>query len=414
MDFWSFITIFSSLLILSASFSGSETAFFSLDLLKKKKMAQMKDGELISKQLERPHKLLISILVGNTLVNVALASISDLYFETLWGRRGLFLSIIITTIFLLFIGEITPKILAINSKEYFALNTARFIRLFSLLTAPLVSILEAINSVFLRTFSITLSDSQQDITYEEFKTLILFGNLSQVLKTQEEMILNKLLSFSDSAVSSIKVPRTKMVCAPEDFSLEQILVLIEQSGYSRIPIYHQDLELITGVVFAKDLIPIALGVKPFQGLKNIARAVTFIPEQKNAAHLFHEMMKQKLHLVITIDEFGGVSGLITLEDLVEEIVGEIYDEWDKDDALIQPLPGEKFRVLSAFPLTDFNSYFQVQLDDGNSLTVGGFIFQIIGHLPQKGEKVYQHGLSFEIERVSGTHIISMLIKKENV
>jgi len=410
MSWWSYIIIFFSLLVLSGLFSGTETAFFSLNLLKKKKVARLNRGEIAAKLLNKPHDLLITILIGNTFINVAIASISDLYFETRWGTRGFLVSVFFTTFFLLLMGEIVPKILAINLQEFFTLSSARFIHLFYHLVSPLVNVLKKLNSRLLSVISKSELTAEKNITREEFKSFLIRESIRKTSIEPEKSIIDRILQFGESAVSSIKVPRTQMVCVSEQAGLNDILAVIKDTGYSRIPIYQHDLDNISGIVFAKDLIPYVLSQKTFYGLETLLRPATFIPEQKKASALFQEMTKLKQQLVITIDEFGGVSGLVTLEDLVEEIVGDIYDEWDQVSLTIRPLaPGKTF-VKAELTLAQFNDYFGVQYDDGTSLTIGGFLFQKIGHLPQQGEKIVVQNLSFEIENVTHTKIETLIVR----
>lgn len=409
MSTTTFLLLFFSLLILSGLFSGSETALFSLNLVRKNRLRKHKPGKLVIKHLEKPQDLLITILVGNTLINVALGSFGTLYFDSNYGPQGALISVVITTVLLLFLGEITPKILAIHLQEHFSVSSIRVLSVFSRAIRPLVSLLRILNLLVLRLFTRPEDETEQNISREEFKSYLNSGFMAREMRRQEKDLLKRIISFSEITLSSMKIPRTEIVALEVSSSLSETLRIIKKTGVSRIPVYEKEIDSIIGVLFAKDLIPYALGLKKFPGLKKCVHSTFIVPEQKRAAVLFHEMIRRKRHLVITIDEFGSISGLVTLEDLAEQIMGEIYDEWDKRAVDVQQLPGGHSRIPASLQIKNYNEIFNEEIEDEYATTIGGFIIRHLGRIPMTGELITIAGKHFFCEETTPTKIISLII-----
>ncbi|MBN2383991.1 HlyC/CorC family transporter [bacterium] len=402
-----------SMLAFSAFFSGSESAYFSLTALNKQKMSQNKRGTLVNRLLERPQRLLITILIGNTLVNVAIASLLDSYFENHFGRNGILLSIALSTFLLLVLGEITPKVVAIHVQEYFSQGTVYILNFIYRLLMPLVAVFYYVNTKILQLIGEKRKEEQENlISRDELKALLFFGKVEHSFRSQEKQIIKNLLLFGETTLSAVKVPRTQMVTVSDTQSLAEVLPLFTSSGYSRLPVYQTTPDNIVGLVYAKDLMPFALGVTLDTNMSSIIRPVTFVPEQQRAAKLFQDMLKTKQQLVITLDEFGAVSGLITMEDLIEEVIGEIYDEWDKTPAKIRPLSDRTTRVLADLEISEFDGYFGTELaqdQNSTSSTIGGYLLEQLGRLPHKDEHFNLDDLLIVFESVSKTKINSILV-----
>lgn len=411
MSFTTFTIIFFSLIFLSAIFSGAETAFFSLNLIQRKKVQRKNSGKLVNKLLLNPQKLLITILFGNTILNVALTSLNDVFFENWLGSKGFFISVFFSLFFLLFIGEITPKVVAVSLPEFFSLTVVRFINIFSLIVAPFVFILYKINNFLLFSNNETHENQNTNdlITREEFHSFLNFNKNALNIKKKELHTIERIINFADVSVKKIKTVRTQMVCIPAESNLSEIKSFVRKSSYTRFPIYRNDIDNIIGFVNAKDLIPYFLGLKKSFAIETIARSVSFVPEQQKANTLLREMIKKKEHIIITINEFGSVSGLVTLEDLFEEIVGEIYDEWDVPIESITLLDKNRYFVIADITIEDFNRTFNCKLSDKNAVTIAGYILNDLGRLPVRGETIIIENLTIEITSLSNTKIIALIV-----
>jgi len=405
------IAILLVLLLCSALISGAEVAFFSLssiDLNPDEDRTQSRRIALVKKLLSDPKKLLATILVANNLINIAIillfASITPLFFDGIANPRLKFIvEVVIVTFLILFFGEILPKIYASRNKISFSSFMAYPINVLNTLFTPLSNPMR----------SITLFMEER---FGKQKSHISVDQLSQALEltseedtTQEEQkILQSIVTFGNTDTKNVMRPRMDIFALNEDASFKDIMPEIISRGYSRIPVYKESIDTITGILYAKDLLPyFDLETFEWQSLK---RETYFVPENKKLDDLLNEFKDRKMHLAIVVDEYGGTSGLISLEDIIEEIVGEISDEFDDDDLVFSKLDDTTFVFDGKTPLKDF--YKAVKILDikpfedakGEAETLAGFLLEITRGFPKKNEIITFHNYSFTIEAFENKRI----------
>ncbi|HSW54491.1 MAG TPA: hemolysin family protein [Ignavibacteriaceae bacterium] len=382
------------LLLLSAFFSGSEVAFFSI---KQKNIEEdFKSSKLISRYagnlIAFPRRLLITILVGNTLANVAVSIVSVslaleiAYLYNVTVNLILTVQIILVTIIILLFGELLPKVFASKHPQLTIKLVVVPLYLFSMIIYPVT---ESITELIRLTFSkIKFDKSKSAITEKEISDLAELGHERGTLIEDEQEIISSFVEFKSVLVVEVMTPRVDIVAVPFNVSSEMLIETINKSGYSRFPVYKDNLDKVIGIVHAKDFLPY-LTNKSFikvETISKITREVLFVPERKKISDMLKEFQQKKMHLAVVVDEFGGTSGLITLEDIIEEIIGEIWDEHDPEENAIKILTPEKISVLGKVPIAEVNELIGLELipasDDYD--TIAGLIINQAGDIPKEG------------------------------
>jgi len=382
------------LLLLSAFFSGSEVAFFSI---KQKNLEEdFKSSKLISRYASNliafPRRLLITILVGNTLANVA-ASIVSVYLAleiaSLYNVKVniiLTIQIILITIIILLFCELLPKVFASKHPNLTIKLIVLPLYLFSMVIYP---ISESITELIRLTFSkIKFDKAKSAITQKEISDLAELGHERGTLEEDEQEIISSFVEFKSVLVAEVMIPRVDIVAVPYNVSNEELIDTINRSGYSRFPVYKENLDKIVGVVHAKDLLQFLRNKSIIneETISKITRDVLFVPEGKMISEMLKEFQQKIKHMAIVVDEFGGTSGLITLEDIIEEIIGEIWDEHDPEENAIKILSPEKISVLGKVPITEVNELMGLELfpPSQDYETIAGLIINQAGDIPKEG------------------------------
>lgn len=401
------------LLICSALISGSEVAFFSLNASDLESLAENNaENERINNLLKQPEELLGTILIANNFVNVGIVILSSFllneYFSPEnWSTLAVFLVEIlsITTVLLLF-GEILPKVYARSSRLSFAKLVAGF--------------LSAIHKILLP-LSRRLSKTVNRLSIEGKGPSISVDDLEQALeltsddntKEEEQRILKGIVRFGSTSVKEVMTPRTSVVAIDEKTGYHEALNKMTESGYSRIPVFEENLDLIKGLLYVKDLLPYMDASEKF-GWQDLMRQPFFVPESKKIDDLLGEFQRRRVHLAIVVDEFGGTSGVITLEDVLEEIVGEISDEFDDDDLSYSKLDDYNFVFEASIPLIDLCRVLDLPKDrfdavDGESDTLAGLVLELAGKFLDKGEVISYDEFTFLVESTDQRKIIRVKI-----
>lgn len=399
------------LLILSAFFSGSETAFFSLSNLYLKKLKNSRDtsSRRVYRLMHRPHRLLTTILLGNTLVNIAASAIATMLTLALahaWnlselGQSLLLLAqMVVVTLLLLIVGEITPKLFAYSHSQRYASFAGFYLEVIKYLLYPVVIVLEGLSNLVSHSGR---EGSREELTGEEIHDLILYSDRLHDLEKNEQQLIDGIFRFPTLKAGQIMSPRVDMIAADVTSSMEDIRQLIVSSGHSRIPVFRGSVDNILGVIYAKDII-----LKKASHLRDMLRKPIFVPETMNVTDLLNNFRNHKVHLAIVVDEYGGTAGLITLEDVMEVLVGDIRDEYDHETPLIQPQGDNCWLVMATVGVNELNQKFDLTLDESYE-NLAELLFDEFNHLPAPGETVTLDRAGFTVKQLDGARLVSVLL-----
>jgi len=406
------------LLFLSGLFSGSETALTSIGRLKLKKMLEKSDNQnrkqVIHDALHRPNWLLTTILVCNNLVNILASSIATVIALDLLPKKAESTAVAIVTgimtFTILIFGEITPKIYAKENTEKIFRKTIHLINFLSFILGPVIFVLMKISNFFIKIFGGEKLAEAPFITEDEIIFAVEVGEKEGILKKEESEFVSRILEMKDTDVREIMVPRVDMVCVEDEDNLLELIKLIKEEGFSRIPVYHETIDNIIGICYAKDVLSI---LAEENSLKNIEKIRTrelmhqpyFVPETKKISNLLSEFRKMKIHMAIVVDEFGGTLGLITMEDILEYIVGEIMDEFDHDEKLgIKQIKENVYIIDAKIPIADLERELNVEFPETEFETIGGYLLEIFERVPNVGEEIDVNGFHFKILAASKSRI----------
>lgn len=400
-----------SLLLFSSLFSGTEAAFFSLSRLHIQKIRQDKRLKNVSNLLERPRDILITILLGNEIVNVLSASlvaiiVYSLMPETSWLLISL-VSIATFTPILLLVGEITPKILAIQHPLFFMRNVARAISIINNLFYPFRFLLGSFSEKIISGKMV----KELSLMEDEFREIVDMVKDEGVLLESERELIHNVFDFGDLLCEDIMTSRTDIFTLPITISIDEILNRVKEQNYARIPIYRDSRDNIVGILLAKDLIGIKRDpeLQKYFDLEKILRKPFFVPVTKKAGELFKELKVKKQHSAIVVDEYGGVAGIITMEDLLEELFGEIRDDLEPAESQYEKISPDRFKVSAKMNIELFNNLFASKLEDENYNTIGGHLLNVLGRIPKRGDSIAKHGLSLTVEKVLGAKILEIFV-----
>ncbi|MFH1039209.1 MAG: hemolysin family protein [PVC group bacterium] len=377
-------------------FSGSETALFSLPPFTVEKLKHQKPGRgtIIYRLLSNPRRLLVSIVASNMLVNIFSATLAARVASTIFASGPLrslawIFSTVVMTFVILICGEVTPKVLAINRSEKLALAVAPAISLLERVMTPVRVVVNFLSDWILAVFEKSHPARESPLTREELTAALDLGSREGTLNGEEREMITEIFKLGDKSVRQLRTPRNEMVVFEIDTPLEEIAAVIREKEYSRIPIYSGKMENIVGILYPKDLVMAqARGVeRPVLG--DFLRRPFFIPETMKASRLLKEFLERKVHVALVVDEYGGLAGLITMEDLIEEIVGEIRQQGESPREY-EIVDENTVRVRGRLELSNINNELKLDLAGKRSVTLGGLICERLGHIPQPGE-VWQEG-----------------------
>lgn len=407
------LVLFVACLGASSFFSGSETALTTLSDAAVFRLKERKHPEAARLERLRGHlpQTLSTLLIGNTLVNIAAGSIGTVLAIDAFGERwGVVAATVGTTLLLLVFGEVTPKTLASRRAETFAVVVAPAIDLLVTLLAPVAKLLSAIAGVFLRPFGGNPT-GPADVTEEDVRSLISLSHEHGQLELEEKDILHAVLAFGDRPVVDAMVPRAKMVLLPANATFEKVEAIGRVWRYSRLPVYRDTPDDIVGILHVKDLFDVTDAEERDFDLSRHLRPAIFIPEQKRSGDLFREMRRRRFHMAVVVDEAGAVSGLVTLEDLVELILGDIDDEHD-EEADSPVIDGASVLIEGSYPVAALERDLGLSLDETEMETVAGFLLRKFGRIPRTGARTWLGDTEFVVERASPRAIERIRITKK--
>ena len=382
------------LFLLSAFFSSSEVAFFSIK--KKELEEEFKSSGTISRYVSNllafPRRLLITILVGNTLANVAISIVSvSLVLEIAKSYQVkvnviLTIQIILITIIILLFSELLPKVFASKHPKLTIKINVLPLYLISVIIYPLSEIIaETIRLTFIK---LKFDKAKSAITEQELSTLAELGHEKGTLEEDEQEIITSFVESKSVLIGEVMIPRVDIVAVPFNINGKELIETINKSGYSRFPVYKENLDKIIGIVHAKDLLHY-LRKESFiqeETLAKIKRDVLFVPERKKISEMLKEFQQKKMHLAVVVDEFGGTAGVVTLEDIIEEIIGEIWDEHDPEENAIKKISTDKISILGKVPVTEVNEVLGEELIPASPDydTIAGLVINKAGDIPREG------------------------------
>lgn len=402
------------LLLLSAFFSGSETALFAANRLRLRYRRDEGDARARTALglLDNPARLLSTLLIGNNIVNTATAVVATAVLVRLLGpERGPVYAFVVVTIVVLLLAEITPKTLAAHHADRFVLLAARPVAWLATLLSPVNRVLSFLTNVLARPLGGRVRADAPMVTEEEIQSLVRMGEEQGVLEEDESEMIHSIIELGDTVVREVMVPRVDMVCVEADDPIEAVLDVVRAHGHSRIPVYHDTIDQIVGLVHVKDLLSGFRDGRLQGAVRDFTRPAHFVPDSKRLDDLFREMRREQVHMAIAVDEYGGTAGLVTIEDLLEEIVGPIRDEYDKEDAPIKELSEGVALVDGRLHIEEVNAALDLQLPVGEVDSLGGFVYSLLGHMPAQGERVAFDRVELAVERVEGHRIEQVRITK---
>ncbi|WP_423892988.1 hemolysin family protein [Filifactor alocis] len=404
------ITILVALLFFSAFFSMSETALMSMSKIRLRHLVEnhVKHAKLTQDLLDHPNQLLGTILVGNNLVNIAASAIATSIAIYFWDNKGVGIATFLMTLLILIFGEITPKNIAIDYTEEIVLFIAPIMNVFVKIFSPIVWVLTNFTNGLLHLFGLNKQEKKPLITEEELKTIVEVSSQEGVLESDEKEIIDNIFEYSDMRVKDIMIQRMDIVAVDVSATYEEVVAAFGEKQFSRIPVYEDTIDNIVGVLYAKDLffIPVEK-IKQFD-IKKYMREPFYTYEFIKISDFFRRMQGDRIHIAIVLDEYGGVAGIITMEDIIESILGDINDEYDpQDEEDIVCIKEGEYLVNGSVRLEDLNEEIGTHFESEDFESIGGFILGILGRIPRTGEIINYESIRFVIEKVDKSRIMKI-------
>ncbi|MCD1147423.1 hemolysin family protein [Peptoniphilus sp. KCTC 25270] len=391
----------------SAFFSSSETALMSSNQIRLRQSAQEGDkgSRLVLRLLEKPQELISSILIGNNIVNIASSSLATVLFTLLFGNSGPLIATIVMTIVVLIFGEVLPKTIAQRQPENVGKRVAPGISFISKVLKPFVFLLSALTNAVT---NLLFRNAQETpaITEEELKTMIEVGEEEGVLQRTEREYIDNVFDFSSATASDMMRPRTSVVALDIDSDTEEVLELLASNRYSRVPVYEENIDHIIGILYMKDVVQ-QLANGETLNIREMLREPYFIGESAVADRIFRELKARSLSIAVVVDEYAGTSGIITMEDILEELVGNIDDEFDFDSREMILLNQNVFLLDPELRIDEVNEAFQLNLVSEKADSIGGYVIELLDRIPVQGEVARSHGILFTVNEMQGQKITKL-------
>lgn len=397
------------LICLSSFFSAAETALTSINKMQLRNMMDenVKNAELVNNLIQDPNKLLSAILIGNNLVNIAASAIATSLAMAINPEYGVAVSTVIMTIIVLIFGEITPKTLATIHAEKLSLAVSKIIAFLVKLFAPLIFLLNKVTGVLIRMLGGN-SGKVPVITEAQLKTMVNVSHEVGVLEVDERRMIHNVFDFGDSKAKDVMTPRTDVIAVSVDSTVDEIIALFQEEHLSKIPVYKESIDNIIGILIVKDF---AFIDKNDFDIEKFMREPFYTYESKGTSELFSQMRNKRLQLAVVLDEYGGTAGIVSTHDLVEEIVGDISDEYDELNQEIERISDDEYIIDGAMKLDDLNEVLKTNFVSENFDSIGGYILGIIGRFPEADEKIDVEHLKFVVEEIDKNRIVKLRMFK---
>ncbi|MFQ5847611.1 MAG: hemolysin family protein [Candidatus Methylomirabilales bacterium] len=397
------------LLLLEGFFSGSEMALVSCDRIKIRHQAGegVKGAQVAQRLLERPDQLLATTLVGTNLCLVTNSAVAALLCLSLFGVGGEYYAAVLLTPLVLLFGEMIPKAYFRHHATRLAPLLAPPLHLCLRLFAPLSNIIRRVSTLFLSPLQIPVVGHDPYITREELKFLVQEGNHQADLETEERRMIHKIIHFGETTVQEAMIPLIEVVALPAEATVAEAVALVSEHHFSRIPVYEERIDQIVGIVHAFNL----LSADPETPLRPLVRPAYYVPETKLVDDLLQEMQRGRVLMAIVVDEYGGVVGIVTVEDLLEEIVGEIEDEYDEEPPPLRRLADGSYIVDARMEVDRLNEELGIRLPEGEYETLGGFLLSLLQKIPDAGEETQYGGMHFLVTESDKRSILKVRIRR---
>jgi len=406
------------LLAFSAFFSGTETTLFSLSHIKVRKFGQEKRrrARLVAHLLSNPRRLLMTILIGDMMVNIFASSLSASFFRSLFQEWDIFggasdiVSVVAMTTLILVFGEITPKIYAIQNSERLATRVAPFINTFSIVVRPIRAVLERVANSIIRLLSRPVKPEQAGASVEELRTAIRIGVSHGLLDRVEQAMIHGVFEIQTSQVREMMKSRSEIFSLDLSTPIEEMRRAFREKKYTRVPIHTGDIDNVLGLLYAKDLLFVSTSELEKSGVRGLLRPVYFVPETMPLERLLREFRAKATHFALVVDEYGSVSGLITLEDVLQSFIGRLDTAKSESPNHLFVEPDTAI-VNARLPISELNELFSCSISDELSVTIGGFLTHQMGKIPRPGEVFETAGLRFEIKKAAKNKVEEILVKR---
>ncbi len=425
------IIVLAILILINAFFAATEIAFISLNDAKIEKQAKEgnKKAKQIKKMLREPSKFLATIQIGITLAGfLSSAFAADAFADdlapmlqnliplglTAWRNISIILITIILSYFSLIFGELVPKRLAMRNSEKIAFGTIGIIRTISIITAPFVKLLTASTNGVSKLFGISGTD-EETVTEEEIRMMVDVGEEKGSIKEEERELINNVFEFNDKVVSEIMIHRKDIYAIDINSDIDNILKELDEYKYSRIPVYEENIDNIVGMLFIKDLLA-NVNKKEKVKIAKIIREPYFVSDNKPIDELFRDLQKNKHQLAIVLDEYGGTAGLVTMEDIIEELVGNIFDEYDEEEKEFEKIDDNTFLISGSVSIHDLRKILGVEIPEGEYDTLSGYLIELLGRIPSDDEKpvIETKRVTYKIEDYEEKRILWVKACRNNV
>lgn len=406
---WQIIVLL-GLLCFSAFFSTSETALMSLSKIRVRHMVEEKvnKGDLVERLVKDPNKLLSAILVGNNIVNIGASALATSIALDIFGAKGVAISTGVMTLLVLIFGEITPKSLAAQFPEKVSLKVSKPISIIVTLLNPFVTVLMYLTGGILKLFGIKFDNEHPIITEEELRTIVAVSEEEGVLETEEKEMIQNVFEFGDLQIKDVMTQRTDIIAIDIDTPFSEIINMVKDEQFSRYPIYRDGIDNIIGVLNVRDLIFLN-NEKEYFNIEKYVRKPYYTFEFKKISDTFKEMKKNRMHISIVLDEYGGTAGIITMEDLIEEIVGDIDDEYDEFETEIQFVKDGEYVVNGSTKINTVNEMLGTDFESEDFDSIGGLIIESLGRIPKVGEKIQHDNIKLIVENMERNRIITVKV-----
>lgn len=405
------------LLILSAFFSSAETAFTTVSNIKIRTLIEQgnKKAILVAKINDNKSKMLSAILIGNNLVNIIASSLSTILAQKMFGEFAISIATGLLTVLVLIFGEITPKTLATMHSLKLALAYAKLVYGLMFILTPAIFVINFLSGILMKILGIDPNAKSSSMTETELRTIVDVSHEEGVIEQEERQMINNVFDFGDAVASDVMVPKIDMTMADINSTYDELIKIFRSERFTRIPIYQDTTDNVIGIINMKDLL--LYNHESNFDIRNYLRSAFFTYETKKISELMMEMKKTSVNIVIVLDEYGVTSGLITLEDLLEEIVGEIHDEYDADeDDEIKEISTNKYKIEGHIKITDLNDRLNLSLSSDKYDSLGGLIIERLDRFPNPGDKIIIDNISIEVLTMDKMRIdtVEITIAAQNV